>query len=282
MNIRTPQTNDLPALKLLWQEAFGDTLDFINTFFKTAFDCKRCFCATAAGQIVAALYWFDCTYHGKPVAYLYAIATAGAYRGHGICHELMEYTHKHLLKQGYAGAVLVPGSAALFDFYASMHYQTCCYMQELHYPSQADEKTTTFQAPSLVTPTHTEPTLHPMPLELPTFSLRPVSKAEYATLRKQLLPKDGIIQENICLDFLETQVQLFAGTNSILAVHIENDRLFAPELLGDSSVAEQIVPALNCKEGILRIPGKQKPFAMYLPLADNTLPLPGYLGLAFD
>ncbi len=279
MNIRTPEPTDLPMLKILWQEAFGDTLEFINTFFETAFDCSRCFCAVDNGFVTAALYWFDCKYHDQPVAYLYAIATAKAYQGQGICHRLMEHTHKHLQNTGYIGAVLVPGSASLFDFYKDMGYQTDCFVKEFHCNSATE--TNFSQHDTEATPTSRSLTLVSKTVPAP-FSLRLITTTEYATLRRQLLPKDGILQENICLAFLQTQATLYAGDDFILAAHAENQKLFVPELLGNSAKASQILHALDCKEGLFRTPGIEKPFAMYLSLSANYLPLPAYFGLAFD
>lgn len=327
MNIKTPELTDLPALQSLWQEAFGDTLEFINTFFQTAFDCSRCFCAVDKGVITAAIYWFDCEYHNRPVAYLYAIATAKAYQGQGICHKLMAHTHDHLRKTGYVGAVLVPGNAGLFDFYRSMGYDTCCFVKEFHC-SATPQVQPSAAAPDATAPCHSQPELiaaelgicqsgslsesslsrpeltvaefEPQPcpiterahIQLQSASalgsaqvplnLRPLTKTEYATLRRQFLPKDGIIQENICLDFLQLQAQLFAGDDFILAAHAENNRLFVPELLGNSTHALQILQALNCTKGHFRTPGTEKPFAMYLSLLENDLPLPTHFGLAFD
>lgn len=266
MNIRTPGPTDFPALQNLWQEAFGDTLEFINTFFQTAFDCNRCFCVIVEGHIVAALYWFDCSYYEKPVAYLYGVATAKAWQGQGICHRLITHTHKYLRKSGYAGVILVPGNPFLFDFYESMGYKISCYLQEFRCRRVTETH-------SLRTTTNTECA--------PLF-LRPVSITEYAALRKQLLPKDGIIQENICLEFLKTQARLYAGPDFILAAHLENNMLLAIELLGNSAVASQILYTLNCQEGLFRTPGTEKPFAMYYPLQKSKLPIPYYFGLAFD
>lgn len=277
MNIKTPDLTDIPALQNLWQEAFGDTKDFIDTFFQTAFDSSRCFCATDEGVIAATLYWFDCEYQNRPVAYLYAIATAKAYQGQGICHSLMVHTLDHLCKAGYVGVVLVPGNPALFDFYKDMGYDTCCFVKEFHCdssmfsPSRSADLCAANMSPGFQPIAEAEPS-----------PLRTLTKTEYAALRRQFLPKNSIIQENICLDFLQTQAQLYAGDGFIMAAYIENNKLFVPELLGNRTLTPQIVHALNCTEGHFRTPGTEKPFAMYLPLLENDLPLPAYFGLAFD
>ena len=132
MTINTPLNSQIPTLRKLWQEAFGDTEEFLNTFFSTAFLTDHCRCVTADEKVAAALYWFDCLYADKPIAYIYAVATAKAFQGQGICHKLMEDTHRHLEKSGYQGAILVPGSEELFYFYEKIGYKTCSQIRKFH------------------------------------------------------------------------------------------------------------------------------------------------------
>lgn len=94
MNIDVPQINQIPALRALWKEAFGDTDDFLDAFFSTAFRPNHCRLVTVDGHAAAVLYWFDCLHMDKPIAYIYAVATAKAYRGQGLCHKLMENAHQ--------------------------------------------------------------------------------------------------------------------------------------------------------------------------------------------
>ena len=102
MTIKQPAVDHIPALRLLWKEAFGDSDAFLDGFFRTGFDAARCRCTE---DVAAALYWFDCTWKGKKLAYVYAVATAEASRCRGLCRMLMEDTHRHLETLGYAGAI---------------------------------------------------------------------------------------------------------------------------------------------------------------------------------
>ena len=81
MIIDYPAENAIPQLRGLWKEAFGDEDAFLDAFFATGFSPDRCRCVTVDGQLAAALYWFDCSWEEKPLAYLYAVATGKAYRG---------------------------------------------------------------------------------------------------------------------------------------------------------------------------------------------------------
>ena len=234
----------------LWKEAFGDTDEFLDLFSSTAYAPERCRTITVDGNLAAALYWFDCEYDGKKIAYIYAVATAKAYRGRGLCHRLMTQTHRHLQDNGYVGAILVPGSKSLFDMYAGMGYKTCSYVSEIVCKAEG------------------------------SVACREIDQAEYAELRRQFLPYGGVVQEGANLDFLEKQARFFAGHDFLLAAQVNEQKLKGLELLGDQSTASAIVSVLGCVSGTFRIPGKEQPFAMYYPLQDDTMPT--YFGFAFD
>lgn len=253
MKIDVPCNSQFLTLRSLWQEAFGDTEKFLDVFYQTAFSPNRCRCVMMDGKTVAALYWFDCLYKGKQVAYLYAVATAKDFRGQGLCHRLVEDTHRHLESLWYEGVILVPGSAELFKLYESMGYQTCCHIQEF----------SCFGAVEAV-------------------PLHRISKAEYAQIRRQLLPEGSVLQENENLDFLQTQALFYAGPGFLLTLRRETDTLDCMELLGDLAAAPGIVKALGYTEGKFRAPGVGRPFAMYHSLGASKLPSPTYFGLAFD
>lgn len=247
-----PLLSDLPELRSLMREAFGDSEQELDDFFSAAFSADRCRTVKLGGRIIASLYWFNCEYRNRKMAYIYAVATAKQYRGQGVCRALTENTHSHLIEQGFAGAVLVPASIGLFDFYAKLGYQACCYMDVLKCSASRE-----------------------------SVDIRHIEKDEYAALRRSYLPEYGILQENENLDFLELQAELYAGDNLLLACRKEKDVLYGLELLGNTKSVGGIVSALDCKHGSFRTPGNSLPFAAYLTFEKNT-PAPKYFGLAFD
>lgn len=251
MIIDAPRREQIPAMRTLWREAFGDTEEFLDDFAATALSADRSRVAVIDGQVAGALYWFDCTCRGRRVAYLYAVATGKAFRRRGVCHNLMENTLEHLKRRGYAGAMLVPESDDLVRFYETMGYRPC----------------TTIR--SFVCSAAGEP-----------VQLYPVDKIQYARLRRVLLPEGGVIQEQENLDFLITHTRLYAGTGFLLAARKTGQKLEGLELLGDPAVAPGILTALGCGEGTFRTPGLGQPFAMYCPLSEDAPP--AYFGLAFD
>ena len=293
MNIDAPSRSQIPALRTLWQEAFGDTDDFLDMFFSTAFATDRCRCITTNDKVVAALYWFECQYMGKSIAYIYAVATAKASRGQGLCHQLMENTHQQL---GYEAALLVPGSQKLFQFYERMGYKTCSGI--CTFDCGADEKTADLAAASL--PCHSS--------DNAGISLRQIGKSEFAKLRRAFLPAGSVIQEKEHLDFLEKQANFYAGDGFLLVASGNGDTLFGIELLVDENISEsetseiaafktlasKILSSLGYQKGTFRTPVqihssqdvrtscKEVTFAMYYPLGTSELAPPDYFGFAFD
>ncbi|MBR3769795.1 MAG: GNAT family N-acetyltransferase [Lachnospiraceae bacterium] len=252
MTINAPLVTQVPALRNLWKEAFGDSDTFLDIFFKTAFSPERCRCIFDDQTAVAALYWFDCTCEGKPVAYIYAVSTAKSHRGQGLCLKLMTETHQHLTSLGYEGCLLVPGNAKLFEMYAKMGYKTSSNIREFQCKASLEE-----------------------------LSVCPISAFEYARLRKLLLPNGSVLQENENLRFLQTQVQFYMGLGFLLAAYGEEDKLHGIELLGDVTAAPAITHSLGYKHGTFRTIGNGRPFAMYHSL-NNSLTAPKYFGFAFD
>lgn len=256
MTIDKPASDHIPQLWDLWREAFGDSGEFLDAFFTTAYSPERCLCVLDGEKIVAAIYWFDCQLQGKKIAYLYALSTAVAYRGQGIAHRLVEEVHNCLLRQGYEGTVLVPGTQELQGFYAAMGYTACAPMAEFVCTGAPEE-----------------------------VQLRRVTPEEYAKQRRDLfslLEPAGVIQEGVTLDFLATQADLYIGQNCLLAAYGDGDTLVGIELLGDPQMAPGIVQTLGYAKGTFRTRGQGKNFAMYRPLCESAPWAPTYFGLAFD
>ncbi|MBR2045016.1 MAG: GNAT family N-acetyltransferase [Agathobacter sp.] len=256
--ISHPLPSQLPELRQLWKETFGDSDEFLDTFQATAFSLNRCRCVVINDMVVAALYWFNCEFQGSPIAYIYAVATAREYRGQGICHALMKNTHIHLKELGYTGAILSPASKSLFDFYEKMGYKTCAYNDEL-----------IFKENSLYS------------FEKNDITIRKIDKNEFAKLRQGFLPKDAVLQENENLDFLETQAEFFAGKNFLLTAKKNDFHLQGIEFLGDTSIIPAILQVLHCTSGNFRTVGKSNPFGMYYSFTDITKS-PSYIGFVFD
>ena len=245
MKIDHPTLEQIPQLRLLWKKAFGDTDAFLDWFYRSAFSPQRCLCVTESGKVAAAAYWFSCGEY----AYIYAVATAKAHRGRGLCHALMADIHAFLAQQGYDGCIVVPGEESLRRFYGGMGYEDFGGIKEFCCEAGT-----------------------PLPI-------RKISAEEFAAMRRQYLPEGGVIQENENLTFLSGWAEFFAGKDFLLAAVLEGDVLSGLELLGNADAAPDILAALGAKQGNFRVPGG-KPFAMCRPLRSKNSPT--YFGFAFD
>ena len=252
MTFEHPTIEQLPQLLSLWQEAFGEWNGFWETFLETAFSPHRCRCVLENGEITAALTWLDVTCDGQKMAYLYAVVTAPAHRGRGLCRRLLHDTHSLLTARGYAAALLVPAEAPLRDMYEKLGYRTCTWAEE-------------FTCEAADTP----------------VSLRALGPEEFARLRRRFLPESAVLQEGENLTFLSRQAQFYAGEDFLLTAYADDASLTAMELLGSRQAAPGILGALGCKKGSFRCPGDRIPFAMWHPLTQTAVE-PRYFGFAFD
>ena len=250
MMVDFPKTEEIPGLRQLWKEAFGDSDAFLDLFFQNGFHPNRCRCITDRGAVVAALYWFDCSFADRKIAYLYAVATARSHQGQGLCRKLMADTHELLKSKGYAGAILVPGEKSLFRFYGAMGYEAIACVETYHCP----------------------PGETPSPVTI-------LSPDAYATLRRRLLPANAVLQEGDNLRFLSQICTLYGGDGWVMAASTPGETLTAMEFLGDTAQIPGILATLGATEGNFRTPGNEA-FAMYLPFDGSEKP--AYFGLAFD
>lgn len=235
----------------LWQQAFGDSREFVESFFRTGYSPDRCRFLERDGRLAAILYWFDCQWAGKKVAYIYAVATDKDFRGQGLCRQLMGDTHQYLQSLGYAGAALVPGDAGLFHMYRKLGYRGFSPMVRKSLLSGGE------------------------PVEA-----RCITPAQYAVLAKDYLPAGSIVPGGEMLSFYETYGQFYAFDGGCFCAAREGDTLYIQEFFGDPGVLPGIGAALGANNVQVRLPGEGLPFAMYYSFTDGALP--GYLGIALD
>lgn len=241
IDFRPPRPGEEGQLRRLFTEAFGDGA-FTDLFFREGFSPHRCLTA-AEGDVLAALHWFDCALEGQRAAYIYGIATFAAHRGKGIGAALIRRALAHLKQVGFSTVFLVPAEESLFAYYERFGFRTV---------STIRERTISAGTP---------------------IPVRRLSPAEYAELRRRLLPSRALLQEGPCLSLLAGYAELYASEHAVAAV---TDRMVW-ELLGDESEAPGILGALGIPEAAVRGPGGGRPFAMGIGTGR-----PVYLGLALD
>jgi predicted N-acetyltransferase YhbS len=251
VEFRNAAPADIPRLRELWQEAFGDSQAQIGLFFAHGFAPERSLVLLQGDRILSALYWFDCRWKDRKMAYLYAVATWQARRGRGLGTLLMQEAARRLREQGYAAALLLPGSKSLYEYYKKLGYCVCTTIREVQVKASA---------PGV---------------------LEQITPEEYAAARRRLLPENAVHQEGANLAYMASQVRFYRGEGCVLAAAVSGGQVFCPELLGVGDPAA-VAGALGARVGLFRMPGPGRDFAMCLELQG---PLPdkiSYFGWAFD
>ena len=251
MSVAYANENLIPGLRDLWKKAFGDTDEFLDLFFSTAYAPDRCRCVAEGEAVQSALYWFDCFLEDSKIAYIYAVATDPACRGRGLCRQVMEDTMDVLRSRGYDGAILLPQEEWLIAMYAGMGFEPCTTVTE-KWVSAGE-----------------------------AIPVRQIDENEYAAMRRKFLPDGGVIQEGENIRFLAGMAKFWAGENFVAAVSEDGEELWCPEFLGDSGCLPGLVKMLGFPAGRARMPGKEIQFAMFRSLSKKGKK-PGYFGLVFD
>ena len=120
--LRPWKPEDRPQLKELWKAAFGDSDEYIESFFACFLRGDTCVVAEADGVVVSAMYIVPCIRlfpYRKNIltaGYTYALATLPAYRGRGIGSAVYRAACETAMKTADAAFVL-PAEASLYPFY---------------------------------------------------------------------------------------------------------------------------------------------------------------------
>lgn len=126
---------NIEELKLLWKEVFGDTDDYLESFFSGVYDETHTLVHCIDGTVVAALYMIPydiCMGNQRYKAmYLYALATKEEYRGKGIMSGLIKRAHDIGRERGYIMSFLIPAGESLYQYYKKMGYDIVYYQNRL-------------------------------------------------------------------------------------------------------------------------------------------------------
>lgn len=124
--ITTASQEHLHGIRELWQQAFGDSVEYINLFLERCAQPQDTLVYLQDNTVSGMLFILSSTlvFHESHYrcAYLYAIATHKELRGRGISTQLLQYAYQLCRQRGYAASALVPATPSLFSFYAKRGY----------------------------------------------------------------------------------------------------------------------------------------------------------------
>ena len=129
MLLRTATQEDKKdVLFALWESAFGDTKETIETFLSLCCTTENILVAEADGRVRAALYLLENKLQiGDNIyraAYIYAAATEQAYRKNGFMTALLRYAEEIAARRNIDFLFLTPANADLFAYYEKRGFQT--------------------------------------------------------------------------------------------------------------------------------------------------------------
>ena len=235
MIIRKPTAEDLPRLSALWQEAFDESQEDVESFYETAFACDRALIAQKQNP-VAGIYWIDAQITEQKVAYLYAFAVDKTCRSKGIGKALLGKTLETLKGEGYGAAVLVPGEESLYSYYEKAGFTSF---------GKTEKATVTKKAPGL--------------------PVKKITPDAYFAKRQEFAPAVAWGEEAV--SYLGKLCDLYAGENWLLAMGSEG----VQEFIGNAQDLPQILYTLNIEKTSVLAPG-EKPCAMACCFAEIALP----------
>lgn len=277
IEIRQSEVGDVPALKRLWQLAFGDEQGYIDHFFAVYYQPQRMLVLAEGGLVRAMTAWFDMpivTTTGEyvPSAYLYAVATDPEVRGKGFAGRLLAWTGDWLRERGVQCLTTVPASPSLHTFFGQNGFAEQFVLTQREY-----RRTGWGQR----------------------VALTPVDGCRYGRLREKLLSGTTHVaysaaalayQEGVCTLSGGGLYQL--GERGCACAELNGDTLVVKELIISQDQQTAAMGAIAqrhpAQRYVVRTPwraGEQAmPFAMskWLVHPPSGATQQGYLGLAFD
>lgn len=142
IRFRSSQPGDVPRLRELWGQVFGDGDDFLNLFFSTLYVPGNALVGEAAGRVATMLFLLPMTFVDETGArwempYVYALATDPVCRGKGHARALLAYADTQAKARGAAGICTVPAQASLHAFFASAGYREGLFTRRFVLSSEA-------------------------------------------------------------------------------------------------------------------------------------------------
>jgi len=131
MRTRTATAADIPGLKALWKQAFGDEDRFIDAFFDKLFRPEGCVMIEDEGRPISMAHLIPCTLIFRegmeverfPALYLYGMATDEDHRGKGLGLMLLSFAKGYAGAMGFEAIALLPADEGLFRFYKKAGYE---------------------------------------------------------------------------------------------------------------------------------------------------------------
>ena len=261
MRSRWATAKDWGALSHLWALCFGDAEAVADAFFDQFPPQRHTRVIALENQPMAMVSWLPMEIMAAgeqhPAAYIYAVATHPEARGQSLCRTLMTELEQALTEQGLAFAALCPASSSLYDFYASMGYQTGFYCRNAIISASNNGADAVEIQPE-----------------------------DYRLLRNSLLPTPHCRWDAAAMRYLQkTGVRFFRLSDGFAAACPEpSANLRVLELFAQDEIraVSTLCHAMGKPAAHVRFRGAESPQGMLKPLSGKQSFPPLDLGFAFD
>ena len=254
---------ELTQLTRLWRTCFHDSEAEVQAFWKRFADKAGIFCARDGKKVTAMAcalpaQLIDGAGESYEAAYLYAVATDPAYRGRGLCREVLACAEAALGKQGTDYAILIPAEESLFSLYGRYGYETVFF--------RGREEISAVPCAGKV---------------------EAIDAETYFSLRELLLFDSFVSCDPDFLAYQATSDRLVrvetAGQVHCAVCAQDSAALTVKELLPYTpEAAALLLKHFDCKRGVCLPPQGTLPYGMCKSLSGVPLPRDCYLGLALD
>lgn len=124
MQLTHASAEDIPALKALWRECFGDGEDYLDFYFRNRFVPEDTLLVREDGIPAAMLTLMNVTRNSETGFYIYAVATHPDFRKKGLQRTLSGYAEEVMRQRGGSFCCLVPAEEYLFRFYEKLGFRS--------------------------------------------------------------------------------------------------------------------------------------------------------------
>lgn len=114
---------DETAVKALWQEAFGDGDDFIDSFLIRHYSRRRMLCTQRDGRLASMLHLIPFESELGRTTYVYGVATAEQFRRQGLAADLLREAVRTCRERGDDALMLIPDGEGLGDYYGRFGFR---------------------------------------------------------------------------------------------------------------------------------------------------------------
>jgi GNAT superfamily N-acetyltransferase len=138
MYYRKASTLEIPEVKKLWEEVFGDADDYIHRFI-THFGIENCYVCEINRKIVAMAFALPTTliqnskFKIQNLKYIYACATHPDFQSQGIMKNLLAVIYEEARNENFAGIFLQAINPSLADYYRKLGFEDFFYREHSFY-----------------------------------------------------------------------------------------------------------------------------------------------------